>query len=225
MYLLMIRHAESVGNREYRMQGRVDYDLSPQGVEQAHVLGQFLVNSTWKPTHIYTSSLQRAVHTTEILRDYWATREEVSPIILWPNLQEVRNGVLEGLTWAEAQVNHPDLCASLIASTDWVPIPGAETLKAARDRADEVLQTFLAKHQNEDRVWIVSHGGFLQYLVAAILGSDRVWGLSIPPTALFEFSIDNDRWTVTDQNRFNAMLWRICRFNEVEHLKVSTELL
>jgi 2,3-bisphosphoglycerate-dependent phosphoglycerate mutase len=224
MHLLMIRHAESVGNREYRMQGRVDYGLSQQGVEQAHVLGQFLANSTWKPTHIYTSSLQRAVHTTEILRDYWATREETAPITLWPNLQEVRNGVLEGLTWAEAQVKHPDLCTSLIASTDWVPIPGAETLKAVRDRADEVLQTLLNRHQNEDRVWIVSHGGFLQYLVAAVLGSDRVWGLPIPPTALFEFSIDCDRWNVTDQNRFNAMLWRICRFNDVEHLKASTEL-
>lgn len=224
MHLLMIRHAESVGNREYRMQGRVDYGLSQQGVEQAHVLGQFLANSTWKPTHIYTSSLQRTVHTTEILRDYWATREEVAPITLWPNLQEVRNGVLEGLTWAEAQVKHPELCASLIASTDWVPIPGAETLKAARDRAHEVLQTLLTRHENQDRIWIVSHGGFLQYLVAAVLGSDRVWGLSIPPTALFEVVIDCDRWDVTDQNRFNAMLWRICRFNEVEHLKASTDL-
>ncbi len=222
MYLLMIRHAESVGNREYRIQGCVDYALSEQGVEQAHTLGQFLSEQTWKPTHIYTSPLQRAVHTTEILRDYWATRDTVAPITLWPDLQEMRNGVLEGLTWAEAQVKYPDLYATLMESRDWSPIPGAETLKACRDRAGKAIQDLMAQHGNEDRVWMIGHGGFLQYLISAILGCDRVWGISIAPTALFEFEIDCDRWNAMDQNRYNTSLWQIHRFNDAAHLRVTT---
>ncbi|WP_404787018.1 histidine phosphatase family protein [Altericista sp. CCNU0014] len=214
----MIRHAESLGNREYRIQGRVDYALSAQGIEQAHVLGQALAER-WKPTHIYSSTLVRAVHTAEILRDYWATRESTATITPCPSLQEIKNGVLEGLTWAEAEVRHPDLSAALMASSDWIPIPGAESLKAARDRAQQFIQTISTQHCNEDRLWVVTHGGFLQYLVAAILGSDRTWGFSIPPTALFEFELDLARWNTADQNRYNALLWRIHRFNDATHLK------
>jgi broad specificity phosphatase PhoE len=218
MHVLMIRHAESLGNREYRIQGRADYALSMQGIEQAHALGQVLVSNGWKPTHIYTSSLQRTVHTAEILRDYWATRESTAHLTLCPDLQEIKNGILEGLTWAEVQEQYPDLAAALMASSDWIPIPGAESLKAARDRAQQFIQTITTQHNNADRLWIVTHGGFLQYLVAAIFGSDRTWGLSIPPTAVFEFELDLDRWSTTDQNRYNPLLWKIHRFNDASHL-------
>jgi broad specificity phosphatase PhoE len=221
MHFLMIRHAESVGNREYRIQGRVDYLLSEQGVEQAHALGQFLAEQNPKPTHIYTSPLSRAVDTAEILRDYWASRESVADITLLPEVQEVKNGVLDGLTWAEAQLREPDLCAALMASTDWIPIPEAEELKTCRDRAGKVIQQLIERHHNQDRVWLVSHGGFLQYLISALLESDRIWGLSIPPTALFEFELDCERWNTTELNRYNALLWRIRRFNEVPHLNRS----
>ena len=223
MYFLMIRHAESVGNREYRIQGRVDYSLSEQGIDQAHALGRFLVEHSPKPTHIYTSSLTRAVHTAEIIRDYWATREDLAQITPLEALQEVENGVLDGLTWAEAQVRQPDLCAALMASTDWIPIPGAESLTACRDRAEAFIQKLIDEHRNQDRIWLVSHGGFLQYLISALLGSDRIWGLAIPPTALFEFELDCDRWDSKDQNRFNALLWRIRRFNEVPHLSLDQQ--
>lgn len=221
MNVLMVRHAESLGNREYRIQGRVDYALSGQGIEQAHALGQSLAENAWKPTHIYTSSLQRAVHTAEILREYWAKREVTASVMLYPDLQEIKNGVLEGLTWAEVQEQYPDLGAALMASSDWIPIPGAESLKAARDRAQQFIQTMTTQHQNEDRLWVITHGGFLQYLIAAILRSDRTWGLSIPPTAVFEFELDLDRWNTADQNRYNALLWKIYRFNDVTHLKME----
>lgn len=219
MHLLIVRHAESVGNREYRIQGRYDYPLSEQGVEQAHALGQFLADESWKPTHIYTSPLQRAVHTTAILRDYWATRDTVATPISNPNLQEIKNGVLEGLTWAEAQLQHPQLCETLTNASSWVPIPGAESLKAIRDRAQLVVQSWLMEHHNEDKLWVVSHGGFMQYLLAALLGSDRVWGISMPPTATFEFELDLSQWDITDQqNPFNPLLWKIHRFNDTQHL-------
>jgi hypothetical protein len=54
-----------------------------------------------------------------------------------------------------------------------------------------------------------------------LLGSDRTWGLSIPPTAIFEFELDLERWESTDQMRHNALLWRIHRFNEVGHLNAA----
>lgn len=221
MDIMIIRHAESVGNREYRIQGRVDYALSEQGIEQAHALGQFLVNQCWKPTHIYVSPLQRTVHTAEILRDYWATRGDVVALTHCSELQEVNNGILEGLTWAEAQMRHPSLCTELMEAADWIPIPAAESWTEVRARAESLTRRLMAQHHNHDRLWLVSHGGFLQYVVSSLLSSNRTWGLSIPPTAIFEFEIDLERWEESGQVPHNALLWRIRRFNEVGHLSAT----
>ncbi len=218
MNLLMVRHAESEGNRAARILGQTEAPLSPKGIEQAHVLGQHLLEAAAKPTHIYYSPLQRATHTAEILRDYWATRNAVAAMIPLPELKEIRSGVLDGLTWTEAQAQYPSLCNALLASPEWIPVPGAETLKACRNRAQQVLQFILKHHSNEDHLWLISHGGFLQYLIAAVLGSNRTWGIAIPPTAIFELELDLNRWQMTDQNRWNTALWSIRRFNETSHL-------
>lgn len=210
--LLLIRHAQSLGNVDQRIQGRQDQDLSDQGRVQAQTLGAFLSENLWHPSHLYSSPLKRAVQTAESLL---ASLPNQPPIHYTQALQELSNGIFDGLTWQEAQTQYPQLCQDLMSSTEWIPIPGAETLQAVRDRAQAFLQDLLGNHSNHDQIWIVSHGGFLQYLVTAILGSDRVWGLTIPPTALFEFWLDLDRWSLTDQNRCNPTLWQVRRFNQV----------
>ncbi|NJN89714.1 MAG: histidine phosphatase family protein [Leptolyngbyaceae cyanobacterium SL_5_14] len=65
--LLFIRHAQSVGNRQKRMQGHRDFGLSTEGIEQAKKLAQRLVLEHKRPNYIYSSPLKRAAQTTEIL--------------------------------------------------------------------------------------------------------------------------------------------------------------
>lgn len=43
MRLLLIRHAETRGNTQHRMLGQLDELLSPHGVLQAQLLGQFFI--------------------------------------------------------------------------------------------------------------------------------------------------------------------------------------
>lgn len=221
MHIMLIRHAESMGNREYRIQGQDNCELSVQGVEQAHSLGQMLASTSWKPTQIYSSTLHRAVHTAEILRDYWATREYVPPIEQMPELTEIKNGILEGLTWAEAQIRYPELCSQLMSSNQWFPIPGAESLIECHERAQRVVQDWLSKHTQADKIWVISHGGFMQHLISVLIGCDRSWGIRIAPTALFEIELDLRQWETADQNLWNTQMWKIRRFNDLEHLKVS----
>lgn len=212
MKLLLIRHAQSLGNVDQRIQGHQDQGLSDQGKRQAQSLGAFLAADLWQPSHLYSSPLQRAVQTAQLLL---AALPDQPHVQYAPELQELSNGIFDGLTWQEAQAQYPQLCQALMSSAEWIPIPGAEPLEVVRDRAQAFLQTLLGNHDDQDQIWVVTHGGFLQYLVAAILGGDRVWGLSIPPTALFEFWLDLKRWSLSDQNRCNPTLWQIRRFNQV----------
>jgi broad specificity phosphatase PhoE len=217
--ILLIRHAQSTGNVEKRLQGRVDYELSAEGVAQAQRLGDRLRQEGQRPSHVYTSPLLRARETARLILAQVGVADEVQPAIA-EALQEIDNGILSGLTWAEAQARHGELCAQLEASLEWLPVPEAESPQTVRDRAQRFIEDLLRRHHNDDRLWLVTHGGLLLHLVAALLGSDRTWGFEVGATALFEFSVDGDRWaTANAQNRYNSELWRIVRYNDSQHLR------
>jgi broad specificity phosphatase PhoE len=241
--LLFVRHAQSLGNVEKRMQGHGDYPLTDRGQQQVTKLANRLLLEAWLPTHIYSSPLQRTVQTTQILVDHFLTAPlpaavsdlmdsagsaalemtEVVPhkvvIAYDDDLKEFQNGIFQGLTWAEAIAQYPDLCHQLEASPDWIQIPGAESLAAARSRAHRFIQKVMQQHHNGDSVIIVTHSWILQHLVAALLECDRSWRLRASNTALFEFWIDQSRWHRQDQNRFNTDLWQVRRFNDCHHLE------
>lgn len=219
MQLLFIRHAESTGNRAQRLQGQADDQLSRHGKTQAQKLAQQLLAEAWQPSHVYSSPLRRATQTTQILLSHFdAHLCSRGKLVKLDELKEIHNGVFQGLTWQEAQDRYPALCCALETSLEWLPIPGGESLQAVCDRAHIFVHQLLTRHANTDKVWIVTHGGLLQFLIAQLLGCDRVWGLQIKPTALFEFRLDLSRWSLGDQNRFNTALWQIDRFNDTFHL-------
>lgn len=240
--LLFIRHAQSTGNQEKRMQGHGDFALSELGKQQAEKLARSLLAEAWFPSHIYSSPLQRAAQTTDILLEHFRTAplpatvsdlidSAVTPIdpdedtantisIRYADeLKEFQNGIFQGLTWAEARTRYPDLCHALESSPDWIPIPQAETLQDARDRAKHFIQQLLRQHRNGDHIWIITHSWILQHLVAELMGCDRSWRLRASNTSLFEFWIDQSRWQRADQNRFNTDLWQVRRFNDSQHLQ------
>jgi 2,3-bisphosphoglycerate-dependent phosphoglycerate mutase len=212
--LIIIRHGQSTGNVDRRMQGQGDYPLTDLGRTQAQKLAQHLRDAP--PTAIYSSPLQRTIDTAEILRQGLTA---APPIQLTPELAEYQNGIFQGLTWAEAQAQYPALCDQLEASLDWIPVPGAETLRQARDRVEWLVDYLLLTHRNGDRLWLVSHGWIMQQLIAALWGSDRSWRISIKNTAYFEFWIDQSRWHRQDDDRLNTELWQIVRFNDLSHLQ------
>jgi broad specificity phosphatase PhoE len=247
--LLFVRHGQSTGNVEKRMQGQGEYDLTPIGRLQATRLAHRLRAENWHPTHAYSSPLRRAMQTAEILAtqiqapgpaeslpsivselidaDFTVSEPAPSAALATPlkitqaaELGEFQNGIFQGLTWAEAQAQYPDLCQTLEASPDWLQIPGAETLQTARARSSQFIERILQTHHNGDQVLIVSHSWILQHLIASLLGADRAWRLPIHNTARFEFWVDQSRWArQTPETRLNTDLWQIRRFNDDRHLQ------
>ncbi len=237
--LLFIRHAQSTGNQEKRMQGHGDFTLSEVGRSQAEKLAKRLLAESWYPSHVYSSPLKRTAQTTEILLTQFQSAPlpaSVSDLIdatIQPSttevtqtiaveyadeLKEFHNGIFEGLTWAEAQSQYPELCRKLEASPDWIQIPGAESLQEARQRSQQFIHRILDRHRDGDHIWIVSHSWIMQHLIAELLGCDRSWRLRAHNTALFEFWLDRARWDLDNQNRYNTDLWQILRFNDCRHL-------
>ncbi|PZU99043.1 MAG: histidine phosphatase family protein [Leptolyngbya sp.] len=243
--LLLVRHGQSVGNTEGRMEGCSSTGLTPLGVEQSRRLGQHLATTGWHPTHIYCSPLLRSTATlAEMVKGLGKEASQAAegpglapqaaiagtphatlapdqtvPVTLLDDLKEYDVGIFTGLTWAEARDRHPDLCHQLETSLDWQPIPQAETLEQGHNRAQRVVDGLLERHRNGDRVLVIGHHWILQHVIACLMGCDRAWGLPMANTALFEFWLDRDRWPQAGPNRLNSELWRVKRFNDTTHLQ------
>src|SRR5512141_227894 len=65
--LLLLRHGESTWNAEHRWQGWLDPPLSPKGEAQAAARARTLAHEMFAPRVIYTSDLERAARTAEII--------------------------------------------------------------------------------------------------------------------------------------------------------------
>jgi len=216
--IIFVRHAESEGNADGRLQGHADFGLSDVGRAQAAALRDRLRAEGLQPTHVYSSPLRRTAETARIVADGW------SPSLAhWDDLKEHDIGIFSGLTWAEIGESFPNVARRFHETRDWDIVEKAETLAQRSARGRRVIDTVIDCHDNDDVIVLFTHGGILSHMVAALMGTDRTWGTSVKNTALFEFTIDLERWPRDGAGRHNTWLWRIDRFNDASHLSVSPE--
>lgn len=97
--LVLLRHGESVWNKENRFTGWTDVDLSEKGREEAKEAGEVLKAGGYTFDVAYTSVLKRAIRTL------WITLDELDlmwiPVHRSWRLNERHYGALQGLNKAE----------------------------------------------------------------------------------------------------------------------------
>jgi 2,3-bisphosphoglycerate-dependent phosphoglycerate mutase len=104
--LVLLRHGESVWNKENRFTGWTDVDLSENGLVEARTAGQLMKAEGLTFDIAYTSVLKRAVRTC------WITLDELD--LLWIpverhwRLNERHYGALQGLNKTETAAKHGD---------------------------------------------------------------------------------------------------------------------
>jgi 2,3-bisphosphoglycerate-dependent phosphoglycerate mutase len=102
--LVLLRHGESVWNKENRFTGWTDVGLSEKGVAEAVEAGRRLRAAGYAFDVCYTSVLKRAIKTL------WIVLEEMDlmylPIHVHWRLNERHYGALQGLNKAETAARH-----------------------------------------------------------------------------------------------------------------------
>ncbi len=104
--LVLIRHGQSVWNRENRFTGWADVDLSEQGRDEAREAGELLKREGYAFDLAHTSVLTRAVRTL------WLVQEAMGlmwlPVVTDWRLNERHYGALTGLNKAEVAAKYGD---------------------------------------------------------------------------------------------------------------------
>jgi 2,3-bisphosphoglycerate-dependent phosphoglycerate mutase len=98
--LTILRHGESLWNKEKRFTGWTDVELTPRGMTEARQAGQLLKNRGLTFDLCFTSYLTRATETLRIVLDTMGLSHV--PIQRDWRLNERHYGALQGLNWWEA---------------------------------------------------------------------------------------------------------------------------
>mgnify|MGYP000153287706 CR=1 FL=1 len=198
--LLLVRHGESIWNREERIQGQADVPLSDLGRRQAEATAAYLAGCG--AAAVYASDLVRAVQTAEPI----AARLGVG-IATDAGLREVHFGEWEGLTLAELRQRDPDGLAAYDRDRVRNRPPGAERLEALEARVGEAMARAIARHAGETLV-VVAHGGSLRALLLLLL--------DLPTTHHFRFITDNCGVSCVEASTLGN---RLRYLNDTSHLR------
>jgi 2,3-bisphosphoglycerate-dependent phosphoglycerate mutase len=207
MRLYIIRHAQSENNAFYAGLGtfgrRVpDPPLTPAGHQQAEHLARRLVQpvpsiatgneqaADFGLTHLYCSLMVRAIVTAS----YVAEALDL-PLVAWPEIHEV-GGVYDydkagdgeekigqpGNSRAFFATHYPHLLLpKSLGESGWWNRP-AETREEMAGRAREFWNVLLERHgASEDRVALITHGGFFQGLMTTLVNPFSGEAPQLPP--------------------------------------------
>lgn len=142
--------------------GISDIPLTEEGVAQAKKTARYLAGYTID--HIATSPLIRAVQTAEAIR----SAHPESTFEIMSDLHERSFGVLEGLSYEEANARYPQIILDTMWQYPTFCPPEGESLTDVAARARNVFMTLSASHPGSTIV-LVSHGSFIRNFFSEIL--------------------------------------------------------
>ncbi len=207
MFLYIVRHGQSNGNTG--TDKTMDPYLSPTGLRQAELLGEYLAST--KFDCILSSTLTRAIQTASAV----ASRQENAPIEIMADL--VESGTPPGCcerTREELLAVYPNLVFtenSVAAPDSWSPdhteydfyLRGERVISYLKDRFDIT---------SDRRVLVVAHAGFNHKMLAAAMGwghlNDVIFSQRNTCVNLLHFFLDSD-------GRYKT---RLTYSNDITHL-------
>lgn len=216
--LVLLRHGESVWNKENRFTGWTDVDLSDKGKQEAQKAGETLKKEGFTFDIAYTSVLKRAIRTL------WYTLDETDlmwiPVYRNWRLNERHYGALQGLNKSETAKKYGeeqvliwrrsyDICPPPLTKEDErypgkdprykdlnpKDLPLTESLKTTVDRFLPYWnETIAPTIKSGKRVIIAAHGNSLRALVKHLdkISEEDIISLNIPTGIPLVYELDEN---------------------------------
>ncbi len=216
--LVLVRHGESVWNKENLFTGWTDVDLSEVGVQEAKTAGKLLKEEGFKFDVCYTSFLKRAIHTLNNILEQMDC--EYLPVYKDYRLNERHYGALQGLNkaetaekYGEAQVKlwrrSYNVCPPALSeddkrnpalqeaykNIDKKNLPLTESLEITVQRVvpffNEQIKPLL---DHDKKVIIAAHGNSLRALVKYLdnISDEDIVALNIPTGVPLVYELDDN---------------------------------
>ncbi|MBA4312241.1 MAG: 2,3-diphosphoglycerate-dependent phosphoglycerate mutase [Chlorobiaceae bacterium] len=216
--VVLVRHGESVWNKENRFTGWTDVDLSERGINEAMQAGKILNQENYRFDIAFTSVLKRAIKTLNHVLDemdlHWIPVEKS-----W-RLNERHYGALQGLNKAETAQKFGEQQVQIWRRSYDIPpplltidderypgidpryanmgkelIPLTESLKLTVERFLPYWhETIAPTIKSGKKVIIAAHGNSLRALVKYLdnIDEETIVGLNIPTGVPLVYELDKN---------------------------------
>jgi 2,3-bisphosphoglycerate-dependent phosphoglycerate mutase len=214
--LVLLRHGESIWNKENRFTGWHDVDLSTRGLVEAKEAGRLLREGGYLFDLAYTSVLKRAVRTL------WIALDELDlmwiPEVKHWRLNERHYGALQGLNKAETAAKHGEVQTKIWRRSYDIPPPpltlddarhpshdpryaglSANELPLSESLKDTVArflpywhETIAPSIRSGTRVIVAAHGNTIRALVKYLdtIDEETIVELNIPTGIPLVYELD-----------------------------------
>ncbi|MFP4460079.1 MAG: histidine phosphatase family protein [Candidatus Zixiibacteriota bacterium] len=192
----LVRHGETLMNREGIFRGRIDAPLNEAGMKQGVELGKAL--SHIKFDAIYSSPLARSLATASAIM---TANPDNPPVEINESFNNINLGEWQGEPKDVIAAKYPKLWQKWVYDPENIEIPGAETFKDIKNRLKAALDEIIKTHNGN--IAIVSHRSILKTLLALFIGLEGpyFWHFHLDNASYSTVEYSEDRgFTITHLN-------------------------
>ena len=190
--LCLLRHGESLWNKENRFTGWVDVPLTDFGRKQAEKAGESIKKEGLQFQVAYTSVLNRAIETLEIVMK---TIQQNISVIKDSALNERMYGDLQGLNKEDTAKKYGAEQVHIWRRSYAVRPPNGESLEDTQKRTIPFFINCIMTDIKEGKnVLVVAHGNSLRSIIMYLdkLSKEQVLSLELPTGLPIVYSIDSN---------------------------------
>lgn len=174
--LIFLRHAQAKNNVERVLAGRtIGFPLTDLGLQQAKKAASFL--SSFKISAIYSSPIERALSTAQIVSDKLNLDLKVDD-----RLTEIEMGNFSGMAYEDMFTKHGNVFLKFYQDNPIIAQNGVETFSSVKKRVLDMVNYCSNQHKNQN-VLFVTHMDPIKAMLSTIL--------QLKPESLFEIIIQN----------------------------------
>ncbi len=194
--IIVVRHGQTAWNEGEgeRLRGRADIELDQTGIRQAKATAARVAQ--WKVAAIYSSPLNRAVGTANIVAE--PLKLPVQPM---EGLIDIDYGRWQSLSLEEAKADDHKLYYLWLKSPHLVTFPQGESLKQVQKRVVPAFESLVSQHPGQD-IALVSHKVVCKVLFCSLLGLDvsHFWQLQQNPCAINVVEVEDNALAIVSLN-------------------------
>lgn len=217
MKLILLRHGQSVWNKENRFTGWADVDLSSKGIEEAINAGKIMKNNNITFDVAFSSVLLRAKRTLDLVLKEMNVNV---PVYYSYRLNERHYGALQGLNKDETRKKYGEEQVHIwrrsydvrppVLTIDDPRYPGNDPLykdlskdelpltECLKDTLERVLPYYNNEIKNHllkgENVLIVAHGNSIRSIIKYIenISDEDIMNVEIPTAVPYIYELDNE---------------------------------
>ena len=183
--IFIFRHGQTFDNRNHTFSGWRDVDLTPEGIDEAKLIGVKLKDEPVNKA--YQSDQVRSKQTLELVLNGYHKNVEV---ITDPRIKERSYGDLTGQNKDEVAKKEPEKYELWHRSYD-VPPPNGESIQMVEKRVFAFLDDLKANLKSEDVIFISSSANAIRPMRKYFEGltNEEIMSYEYTPGEIFDYEV------------------------------------